>query len=539
MAQDWPSRPILSVYTDLPLTRTWMGLAYRKDPMLLDLARTRGTEIAIDDGRQTRTFAELLERSHRFANFLRHDAGFEPGGHVSLLMSNRVEVIELLIGAVMAGQWITPINWHLAEDEIEYVVGDSGSRLLVTDDRYAAVAQKVCSGHPSTRVVLAGSELDGLLDDTRLRDLDLDAPAGGNMIYTSGTTGRPKGVKRATAPNVAGALVQHTRMGDAVGLDGRGPHLITGPMYHAAPLMFAVYDNANGAPIVIMPTWDESLALETLMRREIAHAHFVPTMFVRLLRLPEAERSAFHAPKLQMALHGAAPISVSIKKQMIDWWGPILLEYWGGTEGGVNTLIDSEEWLAHPGTVGRALPAFDVFAIDEGGGRLPPGAIGDLYCRSSVSDRPFEYHEDEEKTEGAYLEPGVFTIGDVGFVDDEGYVHLADRRSNMIISGGVNIYPAEIEQVIQDHPAVADVGVFGIPDDEWGESVKAAIELREGRVASPALEDEILAHARAHLAGYKVPRSIDFEDSLPRHQSGKLYIRRLRDRYWAGRDRNI
>jgi long-chain acyl-CoA synthetase len=507
--------------------------------MLLELARDRARLLAVDDGTRQRTFAELLDRSYRFANFLRHDAGLEPGGHVSLLMGNRVEVIELLLGAVLAGQWVTPINWHLAEEEIGYVVENSGCRVLISDDRYASIADRVTSKRSETSVIQAGDELDRLLDSVHPRPLDLDGPAGGNMIYTSGTTGRPKGVKRAAAASVGAALVHHTKMGAAVGLDGSGPHLITGPMYHAAPLMFAVYDNANGAPILIMPQWDESEALELLMRREVAHAHFVPTMFVRLLRLPEPERNAFSTPALRIALHGAAPISVSVKQKMIDWWGPVLVEYWGGTEGGVNTLIDSEEWLAHPGTVGRALPAFDVFAVDERGERLGAGEIGDLYCRSSVSDRPFEYHEDDEKTESAYLEPGVFTIGDIGFVDDEGYVHLADRRSNMIISGGVNIYPAEIEQVIQDHPAVGDVGVFGIPNEEWGESVKAAIELREGFEGSPELEAEILDYARARLAGYKVPRSVDFEDSLPRHPSGKLYIRRLRDRYWVDRERQI
>jgi fatty-acyl-CoA synthase len=507
--------------------------------MLLELARDRARELAVDDGTQQRTFAELLDRSLRFASLLRHDAGLEPGGHISLLMGNRVEVIELLLGAVLAGQWVTPINWHLAEEEIDYVVGDSGCSVLISDDQYAPIAQKVTSERPKTKVIQVGEELDRLLDGIQPRPLDLDAPAGGNMIYTSGTTGRPKGVKRAPAASVGAALVHHTQMGTAVGLDGSGPHLITGPMYHAAPLMFSVYDNANGAPILIMPQWNESQALDLLMQREVAHAHFVPTMFVRLLRLPESERRAFSAPALQLALHGAAPISVSVKQRMIDWWGPVLVEYWGGTEGGVNTLIDSREWLAHPGTVGRALPAFEVFAVGERGERLDPGEIGDLYCRSSVSDRPFEYHGDEEKTQGAYLEPGVFTIGDIGFIDDEGYVHLADRRSNMIISGGVNIYPAEIEQVIQDHPAVGDVGVFGIPDDDWGESVKAAIELREGFQVSSELEAEILDYARARLAGYKVPRSIDFEESLPRHPSGKLYIRRLRDRYWADRQRQI
>ena len=507
--------------------------------MLLDLARERGSELAVDDGTRTRSFAELLDRSHRFASFLRHEVGLPPGGHLSLLMGNRVEVIELLLGAVMAGQWVTPINWHLAEEEIDYVVGDSGSRLVVTDERHAGIATRVTQARADATTLRVGAELDGLLDAIVPRPLDFEAPAGGNMIYTSGTTGRPKGVKRAVPATVGDALVAHTRQGANVGLDGAGPHLITGPMYHAAPLMFAVYDNANGAPILIMPRWDESEALDVLMRREVAHVHLVPTMFVRLLRLPEAERAAFHAPKLVKVLHGAAPISAAVKRRMIEWWGPILLEYWGGTEGGVNTLIDSEDWLDHPGTVGRALPAFEVFAVDDAGARLPPGEIGDLYCRSSLSDRPFEYHCDPEKTAAAYLEPGVFTIGDVGFVDEEGYVHLADRRSNMIISGGVNIYPAEIEQVIQEHPAVGDVGVFGIPDEEWGESVKAAIELRDGFEPSSELATSILAFAREHLAGYKIPRSIDFEAALPRHPSGKLYIRRLRDRYWAGRESNI
>jgi long-chain acyl-CoA synthetase len=507
--------------------------------MLLDLATERARELAVDDGTRQRSWAELLDRSQRFAHFLRHEAGLAPGEHIALLMGNRVEVIELLLGAVLAGQWITPINWHLSEEEIDYVVEDSGAKLILTDDHYAPLARRVSADRPGVSVLVAGTELDRLLDAVRPGAIDLSAPAGGNMIYTSGTTGRPKGVKRALPPSIGDALIGHTKLGANARLDGSGPHLITGPMYHAAPLMFSIYDNANGAPILIMPRWDEHQALEILQRREVAHVHLVPTMFVRLLRLPDAERSAFAAPKLSIALHGAAPISAVVKRRMIDWWGPVLVEYWGATEGGVNTLIESEDWLAHPGSVGRALPAFEIFAVDEARKRLEPGEIGDLYCRSSLSDRPFEYHADPEKTASAYLEPGVFTIGDVGYVDAEGYVHLADRRSNMIISGGVNIYPAEIEQVLQEHPAVADVGVFGIPDDEWGESVKAAIELRAGEEASSELGESILAYARERLAGYKVPRSIDFEASLPRHPSGKLYTRRLRDRYWAGRDRQI
>ena len=327
--------------------------------------------------------------------------------------------------------------------------------------------------------------------------------------------------------------------GANLGLDGSGPHLITGPMYHAAPLLFAIYDQANGAPIVIMPRWDDALALELLRRYEIAHTHLVPTMFVRLLRLSEGVRRDFRAPHLSLVLHGAAPVSVEVKRRMIEWWGPLLVEYWGASEGGVNTLVDSETWLARPGTVGRALPAFEVFAVDDRGQKLPPGEVGALYCRHRAHPNVFEYHGAPEKTAQAYLEPGVFTIGDLGRVDADGFVYLSDRQSHTIISGGVNIYPAEIENVLSEHVAVADVGVFGIPDEEWGERVLAAVELVEGYAPSPALEAEILAFGRKRLAGYKVPRRIDFHRALPRHPTGKLQIRRLKEPYWEGRDRRI
>jgi long-chain acyl-CoA synthetase len=415
-------------------------------------------------------------------------------------------------------------------------VEDSGARVLFTDADHAELSAEVACG---ARVIGAGDELDALIASASSEPMPADGPAGGNMIYTSGTTGRPKGVKRARPASGGAALENLGVLGRNIGLDGCGPHLITGPMYHAAPLMFAVYDNANGAPIVIMPRWDEREALRLIQERRIAHVHLVPTMFVRLLRLPDEERSRFDGSSLSIVLHGAAPVAVPVKQRMIEWWGEILVEYWGATEGGVNTLVDSKEWLAHPGTVGRALPSFEVFAVDAEGKRLPAGEVGDLYCRHKKLDVVFEYHGDAEKTRSAYLEPGVFTIGDIGSVDAEGWVRLADRKSSMIISGGANIYPVEVEQVLQEHPAVADVGVFGIPDDEWGESVKAAIELEPGYAAGEALEAEILDFAREHLARYKVPRSIDFEDELPRHATGKLYIRRLRDRYWQGRKSKI
>jgi len=501
-----------------------------------ELAARDPDGLAVDDFSRSRTWAELLDRSTRVARFLRDDVGLATDEHVAVLMQNRVEVVELILGGIMAGIWVTPINWHLSEDEIAYVVEDSGSKVLFTDDHYRETAKQIA---PNSRVVVAGEEFDGLLAAASNEPMDPSGTAGGNMIYTSGTTGRPKGVKRARKPTVAAAMDFLGEYGMNVGLDGTGPHLITGPMYHAAPLMFSIYDNANGAPLLIMPRWDEEGALALIMDREIAHLHMVPTMFIRLLRLKDEIKNKFAAPKLNLVLHGAAPVSVDTKRAMIEWFGPKLVEYWGATEGGVNTLIGSEEWLEHPGSVGRTLPDFEVFAVDDDRKRLPAGKTGDLYCRHKRIDRVFEYHGDPVKTEAAYLEKGVFTIGDIGWVDRDGHVFLADRKSNMIISGGVNIYPREVEQEIALHPAVSDVGVFGIPDDEWGESVKAAVELRPGIAATAELESEILEFARERLARYKVPRSIDFEVQLPREESGKLYIRRLRDRYWKDRDRNI
>lgn len=491
--------------------------------------------LALDDLTRRRTWAELVDRSTRIAHLLRDDLGLGADDHAAVLMESRVEFLELTLGAVLAGIWLTPINWHLGLGEVAYIVEDSGARVLFSDSRFENTARRA----GAAEVIPVGEALDRALAGASDEPISRDGPAGGNMIYTSGTTGRPKGVKRRRSPTLGEALDYIGRAGATFGLDGSGPHLVTGPLYHAAPLLFALYDQLNGAPIVIMPAWEETLALELIREREICHTHLVPTMFVRLLRLPDGVREGFRAPRLGLVLHGAAPIAPRVKRRMIDWWGEVLVEYWGGTEGGVCTLASSADWLAHPGTVGRAIPSYEVFAVDEEGRRLPPGENGLLYCRHKRLVQVFEYHGDPEKTAGAYLEPGAYTLGDIGRVDEEGFVYLADRASNTIISGGVNIYPAEVEQVLQEHPAVADVGVFGIPDDEWGEAVKAAVELNPGHEPSPELETEILAFGREHLAGYKVPRSIDFEPELPRHPTGKLFVRQLRDRYWKHRGTRI
>ena len=506
----------------------------------LDLVAADPDAPAVDDLSRRRTRGELLDRARRLGHWMLSDGGVPVGGHVAMLMGNRVELIDLLQASQHSGTWITAVNWHLTAPEVAYILDDSGSRLLFTDPEHEAVARDAAArSEGSVDVVVAGPELDAAAAHPDDEPFPLDGPGGGTMLYTSGTTGRPKGVKRTRQPSLGQTLSVGAAAGITLGLDGKGPHLVTGPLYHAAPLGFAAIDLANGSELVVMPRWDERQCLQLIQERGVRNSHVVPTMCVRLLRVPEEERAAFDPSSLSTVLHGAAPIARSTKQQMIEWWGPVLTEYWGSTEGGVFTLVDSAAWLEKPGTVGRAIASYEVFAVDADGERLPAGEVGTLYTHNLLTDEVFEYHQAKEKTDAAHLAPGTFTMGDIGWVDDDGYVFLSDRAANMIISGGVNIYPAEIEHVLIEHPAVADVGVFGIPDDEWGEQVKAAVELTDGVEPSAELEADLLRFARERLAGFKVPRSVDFEDALPRHPTGKLYIRLLRDKYWEGRSTSV
>ncbi|MEO7428458.1 MAG: AMP-binding protein [Acidimicrobiales bacterium] len=507
---------------------------------LLDHAAADPHARAVNDLERTRSRGELVDRGVRLGRWMLGDGGLAPAGHVSMLLGNRVEMVDLLVAAQLSGTWITAVNYHLTAPEVAYILEDSGSTILFTDPQNEAVARAAAALTPTeVSVVVAGPELDALAASGSDEPFPLDGPGGGTMLYTSGTTGRPKGVKRARQGSLGATLTVGAAAGMLLGLDGKGPHLVTGPLYHAAPLGFAAIDLANGAELVLMPRWDESHCLDLIEEHAVRNSHIVPTMCVRLLRLPEEQRVAFDPSSLSTVLHGAAPIAPQVKHRMIEWWGPVLTEYWGSTEGGVFTLVDSAAWLTKPGTVGKAIPSYDVFAVDADGTRLPAGEVGTLFTRNLVTDAVFEYHQAPEKTDAAHMAPGTFTMGDVGHVDDHGFVFLSDRAANMIISGGVNIYPAEIEQELIDHPAVADVAVFGVPDDEWGEQVKAAVELADGYVASPELEAELLLFARQRLAGFKVPRSVDFEAELPRHPTGKLFTRLLRDKYWQGVERAL
>ena len=500
----------------------------------------RHDEIALDDLTRTRTWAELDDRATRLGRHLRRDLGLAAGEHAAVVMGNRVEYLEVLLGSLASGVWVAAVNWHLTAPEIAFILEDSAARVVVVDPEHEAVTREAIelTGAP-TPVIVTGSDLDDRLAGASAEPFDADDPAGGTMFYTSGTTGRPKGVKRAGAATLGARIRSQAAAGRNLGLDGGGPHLVTGPLYHAAPVGFALMDLYVGAPMVVMPRWDESRFLDLVEERRIRNTHLVPTMFVRMLRLDDERREAFDASTLHTVLHGAAPIAPSVKHRMIAWWGPVLVEYWGASEGGVVTLVDSADWLRRPGTVGRATQTHEVFASDGEGNRLPPGETGTLWCRNTVIDQVFEYHNDPAKTAAAFAGPGTYSIGDVGRVEADGYVYLSDRAANMIISGGVNIYPAEIEHALAEHPAVGDVAVFGIPDDEWGEQVKAAIELAPGLEPTDELTAELVEFARARLAGYKVPRTIDYEVELPRHPNGKLYTRLLRDRYWPEGGRSI
>ncbi|HMG40479.1 MAG TPA: acyl-CoA synthetase [Acidimicrobiales bacterium] len=495
---------------------------------------------------ETVTFRQLDERSNRLAH-LWHAAGLRPGDHVAVFMENRSAYFEVAWAALRSGLYLTTVSSYLTAEEAAYIVNDCGARALVTSATRRAVAEEIAAstpeiehrhavggpvaGHADYEAALAGQSPEPLAEQ----------PLGDFMLYSSGTTGRPKGIKRP----LTGRAVEEGNpsfvpfMPDLYGLDADTVYLSPAPLYHAAPLVFSTVVQAMGGTVVAMERFDAEDALALIERHAVTHAQFVPTMFVRMLKLPEAARRRYDVSSLQLAVHAAAPCPVPVKQQMIEWWGPVLLEYYSGTEGNGVTLIHSDEWLAHPGSVGRPLGP-PVHICDEAGAELPVGEEGLVYFEGA-GGLPFEYHNDHDKTVGTLnpLHPAWSTLGDVGRMDDEGYLYLTDRKAFMIISGGVNIYPQEIENALVMHPSVSDVAVFGVPDDEFGEQVKAVVEPAPGIAPGPELEAELLAWCREHLAAYKRPRSVDFMDELPRLPTGKLYKRELRERYWSGRTARI
>ncbi|MFG6192883.1 AMP-binding protein [Nonomuraea sp. JJY05] len=482
------------------------------------------------------TYRELDEESNRLAHLLRA-AGLRPGDHIAFMIANHPLFLAVAWAAQRSGLYYTPISSRLQTDELAYIVNNCGARAFISSADLAAVATSITAATPKVEVRLM---LDGTAEGFEpYEEAVAPQPAtpiddecmGVDMLYSSGTTGRPKGVKIPSAHGPLtepGTLLQLIQALFAPSADS--VYLSPAPLYHAAPLRYSLTFQRLGATVVVMERFDPEQFLALVERYGVTHAQLVPTMFIKMLKLPKETRTKYDISSLKFAIHAAAPCPVPVKEQMIDWWGPIIHEYYAGTEGNGFLYVNSQDWLRHKGTVGRSLLGI-VHVCDEDGNDLTPGEHGTVYFEKGGR---FEYHGDPDKTRSAE-DPrgrGWTTLGDIGRLDADGFLYLTDRRSYMIISGGVNIYPQEAENVLSVHPKVADVAVFGVPDEEMGEQVKAVVEPVSMAEAGPGLEAELIAYCRERLAHYKCPKSVDFREQLPRHPTGKLYKRLLRDEYW-------
>jgi long-chain acyl-CoA synthetase len=515
---------------------------------LVSLAQADPERPAVVDEFTTLTRAQFNARVNQLAHGLRN-AGMQPGDTVALLADNRHEWLEAVAASGCSSWVFVPLNWHFTAGELAYILQDSGTKALLADAAFAdqAVAAAAESPGVEIKVMFGGTPADGFVDYEELLAASPDTEpddqtTGAYLLYTSGTTGRPKGVSSTAFTTGQPLAVRNVMLEGLAGLfqmPREGAVLCNSPLYHGGPFLYTHLAAALGATVVIRRKFDAADTLRLIDEHGITTAYFVPTHFVRLLKLDEATRKDFDGSSLKAVYHTAAPCPPEVKRQMLEWWGPVIHELYAATEtGALGTFVTGAEWLAKPGTVGKAMPVAEILIIGDDGRRLGPNEEGQIYIKNLLGG-DFEYKGAPEKTAEAHLEPGVMTVGDVGYLDDDGYLFLCDRKIDMVISGGVNIYPAEIEAVLVTHPAVADAAVFGIPNDEFGEEVKAVVELTPGHEPSDDLAREITAFARQHLAGYKAPRSVDFSDALPRTPTGKLLKRELRDPYWAGRERVI
>ena len=493
------------------------------------------------------TYAELDARSARLAQLL-HASGLRPGDHVSIFMENNIRYFECFWAAARSGLYVTAINRYLQPDEAAYIIEDSGTRALFTSAAMADLAAPLPALTPNCEIFLS---VDGVVDGFESYEEATaaypaeplaDQPRGESMLYSSGTTGRPKGIKRPLSglqiDDPAGAGGVALLLTGLFQVDSDVVYLSPAPLYHSAPLGFTTAVQSLGGTTVIMERFDPALALQYIDQYQVTHSQWVPTMFSRMLKLPAEELEAHDGSSHKVAIHAAAPCPVEVKRQMFDLWGPIIYEYYAGTEVNGFVFCTPDDWLAHPGTVGRSILG-PIRICDDEGNELPSGEPGTIYFERE--EMPFEYHNDPEKTRNAQHpeHPNWSTLGDVGYLDDEGLLYLTDRKAFMIIAGGVNIYPQEIEDCLIMHPKVADVAVFGVPNVDLGEEVKAVVQPEAGVEPSDELGRELMAYAEEHIARYKVPRSVDFRDELPRLPTGKLYKRILKDEYWGNHDTRI
>ncbi len=485
---------------------------------------------------ETVSYRQLEDRSNQGAHLFRR-LGLKRGDSIALMMDNNARYFEICFAAQRCGLFFTAMSSRLSTQEAEYILADCGAKLLIVSASLAGQAAELLGKSPQVRARYSvNGALPGYPAWEPARDAQpvsriADESAGRDMLYSSGTTGRPKGVKTELLDEAIDAANTLTMISTKLyGLGTDSIYLSPAPLYHAAPLRFNMTVMRFGGTSVIMEHFDAEGALALIERHAVTHSQWVPTMFVRMLKLAPEARTRYRHDSLKVAIHAAAPCPVQVKEGMIDWWGPVLYEYYAGTEGNGFVACNSADWLAHRGTVGRALVG-EIRILDDAGNVVPAGETGTIYFANGPA---FEYHNDPAKTASARNAQGWSTLGDVGHVDAEGYLYLTDRKHFMIISGGVNIYPQEVENLLVTHPKVADVAVIGVPNEEFGEEVKAVVQPADPGAAGPALAEELIAYCRANLSHIKCPRSVDFEAELPRSPTGKLYKRLLRDRYWKG-----
>ncbi|MET8763431.1 acyl-CoA synthetase [Lentzea sp. NPDC004782] len=488
------------------------------------------TALVDPSGREI-TYSELAAEADRYGRGFQA-LGLAPGDSIVLMLPNSAELVAVYFAAYQTGLYVVMANWHLTGTEVAYLVRDSGAKAFVGHERFAQAATEAAASLPANARFAVG-DIAGFEQLSTLGKGEQGRPdvrtAGSPMLYTSGTTGRPKGVRRPLTgadPDVVPASAPWF-----FGIFGIKPHdghvhLCGSPLYHTAVLNFVVISIQLGHTAVLMDHWSPEEMLRLIERYKVTHSHMVPTQFHRLLALPDDVRNKYDLSSLRAMIHGAAPCPLEVKRRMLDWWGPVVIEYYAATEGG-GTAISAQEWLRKPGSVGLPWPTSEIKILDEDGNELPAGERGLVYMR--MGDSTFEYHKDTEKTKAARVGK-LFTLQDIGYLDEDGYLFLCDRKNDMIISGGVNIYPAEIEGELVCHPKVADVAVFGVPHPDWGEEIKAVVQPADGVEPDDALTEELLAFAGTRLAKFKLPRTIEYLPELPRDPNGKLYKRKLRDR---------
>jgi len=492
---------------------------------------------------QVITYRELDDQANRVSHLFRN-LGLKAGDHVAFCLENHPRYFALAWGAHYAGLYYTAMSSRLTTDEMAYIISDCGAQAFVTSAYKADQAAELVDRVGDVSLYMMDGTIEGYtswedaLADLPTTPLEEDRVEGRDMLYSSGTTGQPKGVEvpLPDAPLGTGEGVYMLAVG-LFAASADSVYLSPAPLYHAAPLRFCMAFHRVGATVVVMEHFDPAQALELIERHRVTHSQWVPTMFIRMLKLPDEVRKAHDVSSLQVAIHAAAPCPVAVKQQMIEWWGPVIHEYYAGTEGNGFVYCDSAAWLAHPGTVGRSIMG-EIHIVGDSGDEVPQGETGTVYFGGGAE---FAYHNDPEKTASAHdaRGRGWSTLGDVGYVDEEGFLYLTDRKAYMIITGGVNVYPQEAENVLAMHPKVADVAVFGVPNEEFGEAVKAVVEPIDMADSGPELERELIAYCRERLADVKCPRSVDFRPELPRHPTGKLYKRLLKDEYWKGHESRI